>query len=79
MKGVKNGAVCGIKSPQKGLYRCVEGVGVAHCLIKQKVALLKSNFAQELGVAGRELRKQSLRGREGERGGWERRKQQLAP
>lgn len=47
MNGGKNGAVCGIKGLWRELYRCAEG-RAAHCLIKQKVALLKSNFAQEL-------------------------------
>lgn len=48
MNGGKNGAVCGIKGLQKEVYRCAERTA-PHCLIKQKVALFKSNFAQELG------------------------------
>lgn len=73
MNGGKNGAVCGLNWPQKEVYRCAGDT--PHCLIKQKVDLFKSNFAQGLGGVG------------GEEGGGEgiskqapeQRKEQLAP
>jgi hypothetical protein len=73
VNGGKNGAVCGLNWPQKEVYRCVRDA--PHCLIKQKVDLFKSNFAQGLGREGkrREVGKGSAN-RPGEQ-----RKEQLAP
>lgn len=71
MNGGKNGAVCGLNWPQKEVYRCVRDA--PHCLIKQKVDLFKSNFAQGLGGRGEEggrkgISKQAWRAEKGTAG-----------